>query len=239
MDTLSKNKIKLIRSLRQKKHRDQEGLFLVEGRKSVLEACSEYPELIEFICTSDENHSADYPTYLADHTLLESISGLKTATGFLGVFKKPSFNDNLQGPVLALDGVQDPGNLGTIVRTADWFGIKKIICSKDTVDVYNEKTVQATMGSIFRTNVEYVDLVDYLNSTDKPVYGALMEGSNLFETKLYQHGVYVLGNEGNGIRPETIACITDPIHIPGNGGAESLNVGIAAGIIMAELFRTA
>ena len=138
---------------------------------------------------------------------------------------------------LVLDGIQDPGNMGTIIRTADWFGITDIICSEDTVDVYNPKVVQATMGSMARVNVHYTDLMPVLSTADVPIYGALLNGDNIYDTTFGTEGLIVMGNEGNGLRPEVIKLVTKAITIPRFGGAESLNVAIATAIFCSEINR--
>lgn len=235
MESLSKNKIKLVRSLQRKKFRDEYGMFVLEGRKSVLEAIEQHSELIEFIISSEDLKPLHPEHYSLPIDELKKISGLTSGTGWLAVLKKPEIKGDDNDFIVVLDGVQDPGNLGTIIRTCDWFGINRIICSKDSVDCFNEKTVQATMGSIFRVEVEYTDLQEFLSSVDGPIYGALMEGENVFKSEHQPKGALVLGNEGNGVRPEIQKLITHPIHIPGKGKAESLNVAIAGGILLAEL----
>ena len=235
MESLSKNKIKLVRSLQRKKFRDEYGMFVLEGRKSVLEAIDQHPELIEFVISSEESKPLHPEHYSLPESELKKISGLTSGTGWLAVLKKPEIETTDSDFIVVLDGVQDPGNLGTIIRTCDWFGINRIVCSKESVDCFNEKTVQATMGSIFRVEVEYTDLKEYLTSFDGPIYGALMEGENVFESDLQTKGALVLGNEGNGVRPEIEKLITHPLHITGKGKAESLNVAIAGGILIAEL----
>lgn len=236
METLSKNKIKLIRSLQRKKYRDEFGLFIVEGKKSVLECAKEQSELIEFICCSEQGTTVHPEHYYLELSELNKLTSFKSGTNWLAVMKKPEISVKNNDFVLVLDGIQDPGNLGTIIRTSDWFGVDRIVCSIDTADCFNEKVVQATMGSIFRVSVEYTDLVTFLSKFNGPVYGALMRGDNVFESDLQNIGALILGNEGNGIRPEIIDHITQPIHIPGKGGAESLNVAVAGGILMAEIF---
>jgi TrmH family RNA methyltransferase len=138
-----------------------------------------------------------------------------------------------------LDGIQDPGNMGTIIRTADWFGIQQIICSNDTVELYNPKVIQSTMGSFTRVKVWYKNLKEIFanNDADVPVYGALLQGKSIYDIPEISEGILLMGNEGNGIRPENLSFITQPITIPKQGGAESLNVGVATGIIVAQLTR--
>ena len=145
MESLSKNKIKLVRSFQRKKSRDEYGMFVLEGRKSIMEAITDHPELIEFIVSSDDSIKLHEEHYFLPEAELKKISGLSSSSGWIAVLKKPKVDSNEQDLIVVLDGIQDPGNLGTIIRTCDWFGINRIICSKDTVDCFNEKTVQATM----------------------------------------------------------------------------------------------
>ncbi len=173
---------------------------------------------------------------------LSKISALTTPQQVLALIKIPQprvlTTQMLKGSfTLALDGVQDPGNLGTIIRTADWFGFNRLICSEDTVDVYNSKVVQATMGSLSRVHVEYTDLQKLLQDCDLPVFGALLEGKSVYQTKFNEEGIVVLGNEGNGIRPGIINQISYPVTIPRFGKAESLNVAISASIFCSEIRR--
>lgn len=140
--------------------------------------------------------------------------------------------------MIALDSVQDPGNMGTILRLADWFGVQKVICSKTTVDIYNPKVIQATMGAFLRIQVEYLDLKEFFATTDLPVYGALLEGKNVYAQPLKPHGILLMGNEGNGISDELKPFISQPLTIPKKGQTESLNVSIATSILLSEFFRT-
>lgn len=235
METLSKNKIKLVRSLQRKKYRDELDMFIIEGAKSVREAVSEYPELVEFVCTSEEMKPIHDEHYHLSGSELNKISSLKSGTNWLVVMHKPKLSVGTQEFIVVLDGIQDPGNLGTIIRTCDWFGVQKIVCSKDTADCFNEKVVQATMGSIFRVDVEYTDLSRFLKQFEGPIYGALMEGNSIFKSDVAPKGALILGNEGNGIRPEIAQMITNPVHIPGAGKAESLNVAVAGAILLGEI----
>lgn len=170
---------------------------------------------------------------------LQKISALKNPAGAIAAVYIPqwpqlSHTDLKNKFTLVLDGVQDPGNMGTIIRTADWFGIKNIICSADTVDVYNPKVVQATMGSLARVNIIYTELDDFISHMNLPVYGALLNGDNLYKTNFGTEGLIVMGNEGNGISPQIQQLITNKITIPRIGGAESLNVAIATAIFCSE-----
>ena len=173
---------------------------------------------------------------------LSRISALSTPQAILAVVQIPKQTDlNIKkwdgSFILALDGVQDPGNLGTIIRTADWFGLNTILCSKDTAEVYNPKVVQASMGSLSRVNIIYTDLGDVFSQINIPVYGALLNGKSIYETDFGQEGIILLGNEGNGISEDLIEKINYPITIPRYGKAESLNVAISASIFCSELRR--
>lgn len=175
-------------------------------------------------------------------TELEKISSLTTPQEVLSVIRIPEWPalDNkqlLKKFTLVLDGVQDPGNMGTIIRTADWFGIQHIICSQDTVDVYNPKVVQATMGSLARINVHYADLTKLLPQLNLPLLGAMLDGENIYATDLGNEGLIVMGNEGNGLRPDIQELINKRITIPRIGQAESLNVAIATALFCSEISR--
>ena len=244
---LSKSRISLLQSLQQKKFRKQHGVFMVEGYKSVNEFINSayQTEAIYYAPASGSklsNLSHNINTAEVSLTILEKISSLKTAPDVIAVVKMPDW-DSLQ-PVslknkfsLVLDGVQDPGNMGTIIRTADWLGIQDIMCSEDTVDVYNPKVVQATMGSLARVNVSYTDLSAILTNVAVPVYGALLNGTSIYNASFGVEGLIVMGNEGNGLRPEITRLIGEAITIPRIGGAESLNVAIATAIFCSEISR--
>lgn len=236
MEHLSKAQVKWVRSLQQKKHRDAEGVFVAEGAKCVEELRKAF-ELV-LLATSDN----------ATYTEIEQMSSLRTPQGVIGVFKKREFNSEIpSGLLVALDGVQDPGNLGTIIRTCDWFGIHDILCSRDTADCYNPKVVQATMGALARVRVHYVDLpkeLTLLQQSGLPLYGTLLEGENMYEPYAIpdkQRGVIIMGNEGNGISESIRKLITHPLLIPSYpinaSTSESLNVSIATAIVLAEFRR--
>lgn len=248
---ISKAKVKLYASLSKKKHRQEEGLFIVEGTKCVLDTI-EYFSLDALVATAEwfENHSdlviADGLCLKATRHQIQQISSLSTAPEVVAIYKIPSWqiNDALMEEelTLVLDGVQDPGNLGTIMRVADWFGITQIVASSDTVDVFNSKSVQASMGAISRVKVFYVDLVEFLNAkSNLPVYGTLLEGKNIYESVIENRGFVVMGNEGNGISEKVRKLISTPLLIPAYPGdkitSESLNVGVATAITIAEFRR--
>jgi TrmH family RNA methyltransferase len=241
VQSLSKNKIKWIRSLQLKKNRDELGLFIVEGEKMVQEAIENFSQQIDFLVvtkfSSIKTDDVSFEVAIATDEELKSISTLKNPNKSLVVLKLPAKRRIETDFRIALDGIQDPGNLGTILRLADWFDVKEIICSKETVDVYNPKVVQASMGAIFRIKVTYCDLEDYLKKIKVPIFGALLEGQNIYKKTVEPKGILVLGNEGNGISEKIIPLITEPITIPRFGQAESLNVSVATGILLSEFFR--
>lgn len=239
---ISKNNIKHIKALQQKKFRDEHGLFVVEGEKMVLESLQWKKEYLtdlyytkEFPLPADAAGDTRYSE--VSEKELNQLSGLQTPNKALAVFRKWKPQPAASRFYLALDGVQDPGNMGTILRLADWFGIPEIICSRDTVDCWNPKVVQATMGAIFRVQVKYESLEAYLPGLDLPVYGALLEGANVYGRQLVPEGVLVLGNEGKGISGTVQQLIDHPVSIPRFGQAESLNVSTAGAILLSEFFR--
>lgn len=238
VETLSKNKIKWIKSLHLKKYRDQEGVFIVEGEKMVNELIQFWSDQVDFICTSDSNFHFDGKIYLTDEKTIKDIGSLTTPNKYVAVVKRPELKPSKEKIIVVLDGIQDPGNFGTIIRTADWFGVDLIVCSKGTVDMLNPKVVQSSMGSLFRVPIIYDDIVSYLSNSKLPIYGALLSGRNVYEQVLVPEAILVMGNEGAGISTEIEQLIQHSIHIPQFGGAESLNVAIATGILLSE-FRKA
>ena len=243
---LTKNTIKQIASLRQQKFRKELGLFVVEGRKMVEELLHSHFETVGFYAT--EAFLADYPSFanaeIASEVQMQQMSGQDTPPGILAVVRIPEQGDiKTASPyVLALDGIANPGNMGTLIRTAEWFGISDVVCSNDCVELWNPKTVQATMGSLFRVKVWKTDLPIFLQkakSERKAVYGALLNGEELFQMPTKPEGVIVIGSESHGIRPEVLPCITHPVTIPRVGGSatESLNAAVAGGIIIAEMTK--
>ena len=242
---ISKNQLKYIRQLEQKKYRRREGLFVAEGTKVVGDLLQRYrPEAV--FATADWQAPAGITPQLVTDDELRRISFLQHPQQVLALFPLPSVN-SLPSSVnselsLALDGVQDPGNLGTIIRIADWFGISTIICSEDTVDAWNPKVVQATMGSIARVNIIYNNLPDFLDSlpADFPVYGTFLDGDNIYTQELTREGLIIMGNEGNGISDAVRAKVNRRLLIPDfhqGETADSLNVAIATAITCSEFRR--
>jgi len=237
---LSKSTIKRITKLGQKKYRNTEGLFVAEGVKVINELLNSSIELKELYCT-EEAHFVNHTGTEVTLKELKSISFLTTPQKALAVFKIPeekSSNDN--GLTVALDNLRDPGNLGTIIRLCDWFGVEELICSEGTVDCYNPKVIQATMGSVARVNIRYVDLPRYIRETQRDVYGTFMEGSNVYELNLPQEAVLVMGNEANGITQEISELLKNRLTIPRFGtvkATESLNVAMATSIFLSEFKR--
>ena len=235
---LTKNHIKLITSLKQKKFRAQHNLFVVEGIKGIQEFLNSSFELYQLFCVED---IFNVEFIEISEKELQRISLLKTPNKALALFKIPRQSEIIaDGLTIALDDVRDPGNLGTIIRLCDWFGIKNLICSKATVDCYNPKVVQATMGSLTRVSIKYVDLVSYINDYDKTVFGTFMDGDNIYEQSLPAGGLIVLGNEANGISSAIEDLVTQRIAIPRFGNlkaTESLNVATATAIVLSEFKR--
>lgn len=240
---ISKNQIKLIKSLQQKKYRKLYQLFFAEGVKVIQELLNSNYELVEIFTTQElfPNVEKSKLNFISEAEL-KSISALVTPNECLAVFIIPEkqevdFSNTLQ---IALDDIRDPGNMGTIIRLADWFGIAHIICSEETVDVYNPKVIQSTMGSIARVSVMYCDLKRYLLDVQVPIYGTLLEGKNIYAEKLIQPSIIVLGNESNGISEDVQRLITNKITIPRFGSlqqTESLNVATATAIVLSEFCR--
>ncbi len=246
---ISKAQIKFVRSLQQKKFRDETGCFVAEGDKLIndLRAAFQLELLINRENATDKE--------------IEQMSAMRAPQGSIAVFKKRTEDEGQrtedggqrtkdegqrtkdEGLYLALDNVQDPGNLGTIIRTADWFGIRHIVCSKETADCYNPKVVQATMGALARVELHYTNLPDWLKQlpSDTPIYGTLLDGKNIYQQPLTHHGVIIMGNEGNGISEAVRKYINTPLLIPSypadSATSESLNVAIATGIVLAEFRR--
>ncbi|PWS31436.1 TrmH family RNA methyltransferase [Pedobacter paludis] len=244
---LSKSQISFVKSLHQKKYRKEHGLFLVEGIKSFKEFIKSNFKIHSLFYTSEQYNllpklPANINLFEVNNAELSKISTLQTPQGLIALIRIPE-NEKINQQelknqfTLVLDGIQDPGNMGTIIRTADWFGFKNIICSEDCVEAYNPKTVQATMGSLARVNVYYEDLNLLLEHNKIPVFGALLNGQSIYETNWGKAGLIILGNEGKGISDGVIEKINQPVTIPRIGGAESLNVAVSASIFCSEIVR--
>jgi TrmH family RNA methyltransferase len=240
---VTKSQVKYIQSLGHKKFRDAEAVFVAEGPKIVEELlrvsgirCRQVYALKEWISAVDLPEDA--PVQAVSEAELERLSGLSTPNRVLALFEKPSFPppDFNKGMTVVLDGIQDPGNLGTIIRIADWFGISRVLCTGDSADAFNTKTIQSTMGSIGRVQVIYDDPAGLMRQNrELPVYAAVLGGKDLYGIQRTGEGWLVIGNESRGIRPGLLELATDRITIPGSGRAESLNAAVAAGIILSHL----
>lgn len=238
---LSKSQIKLITRLKQKKYRTVDGFFVAEGLKVINELLESSLELHHLFTTESFKSDTENETLITEAEL-KKISFLTTPNKALAVFKIPNSKAiKIQGLVLALDSVRDPGNLGTIIRLCDWFGIKELVCSKETVDCYNPKVVQATMGSITRVNISYLELHPFLAEAEIPIFGAFMDGENVYKSELPKAGIIIMGNEANGISEIIEKQVTQRIAIPRFGAlqaTESLNVATATAILLSEFRRS-
>ena len=236
---VSKNQLKLIKSLHQKKYRNEHGLFFVEGLKVVKELLKSDLKLVEVYATNKfVSHFSNHVIQEIETRELKKVSALHNPSGVLGVFEMPKQKKvELNDWIVVLDDVRDPGNLGTIIRLCDWFGIKNLVCSKETVDCFNPKVLQATMGSITRVNIVYKDLEPFLSQNKLPIYGAFMEGDSIYNEEYPKAGILILGNEANGISMLLNNLIEKKITIPqfGNKSAESLNVATATAIVLSEI----
>ena len=238
---VSKNQIKLINSLQQKKYRKLHNLFIAEGKKVIQELIDANFSLEYLFVTKENLFDSKYNFELISDNDLKKISALTTANDCLAVFKIKEVNFKVSsGLELALDNIKDPGNMGTIIRLCDWFGISKIVCTEETVDIYNPKVVQATMGSLARVEVLYTNLADYLKTTDLEIFGTFMEGKNIYKQELPARGIIVIGNEANVISTYIENLVTQKINIPRFGSlqqTESLNVATATAVILSEFKR--
>ncbi len=239
---LNKNQSKLVTSLQQKKYRMQHQLFVVEGIKVVNEFLSSSYSLEKLFCVEDSLSLFNaYNPQIITEKELSKISNLSTPNKVVGLFKIPTAPKNIEkGLILVLDTINDPGNLGTIIRLSDWFGVSHIVCSKNTVDCYNSKVVQATMGSLARLPIQYINIEKFLQETPLPIYGALMDGENVYATNLKQEAILIMGNESNGISKKIKAFIHTKITIPRYSKTtrtESLNVATATAILLSEFRR--
>ena len=242
---MTKQEIQFVRSLADKRNRDEHHLFIAEGDKLIGEIISSGLKIRNIY--SIEGHLAGKAEIITAKDM-ERISQLKTAASSLAVVEQPRHKTPATAPAgklsLALDGVQNPGNLGTIIRLADWFGIEDIFCSPDTADCFNPKVIQATMGAILRVRVHYLPLADFLSRTaaeGTPIYGTMLDGGNIYSCDLTPTGVIVMGNEGKGVSEECAKSFTHKLLIPAfppeRQGSESLNVAMATGIVCAEFRR--
>lgn len=248
---ISKNRVKLIRSLEKKKQRNELGLFLAEGNKLVADMLPAFEAELILAKSSWLASQGDLPARElldADEEDIRKASLLKNPQDVIAVFRQPDWSIETVDPagqlVLALDGVQDPGNLGTIIRIADWFGLESIVCSPDTADLFNPKVVQATMGALARVKVFYTDLTEWLSQQKEKgvsIYGTLLDGEDIYRKELTKTGILIMGNEGNGISPEIEALVNEKLFIPsfpaGRDTSESLNVATATAIVCAEFRR--
>jgi len=247
---LSKNKIKFINSLKKKKNRTSEKLFIAEGEKIVHELIRSDFKIHSIYSTEDfilKYHlKEDKKVFQITQSELKKISALQTPNQVLALVKFPEKRLNLENikeeTTLALSDINDPGNLGTIIRIADWFGIKNIICSENTADIYNPKSIKASMGSIGRVNIFYRNLYGFLKvireKTDLTIYGTTLSGKNIYKTRLNKKSIIVLGSESHGISQDIITCLSEQIYIPKfsrEATIDSLNVSVAAGIICSEI----
>ncbi|MBQ4834542.1 RNA methyltransferase [Pseudoalteromonas sp. MMG010] len=240
---ISKNQLKLIRQLGQKKYRKQYNQYLVQGEKNVLELLNS-PITCNTVFATDtfiDRYQSEYSSLnfiAADQEQLTKVSTLVSNNAAIAIVDMPSVQlPRNEGLILALDGVSDPGNLGTIIRVADWYGIKHIVASQDSADPYNPKVISATMGSFVRVQVSQVDLLEYLQNITSPIYGAFLNGESVHTTQFTQNAVLLMGSESHGIRPLCEKFVSHKITIPAYGAAESLNVAMATGIILDNFKR--
>lgn len=239
---LSKNQIKLIKSLTQKKFREQYGLFTVEGVKGIMEFLNSNIKLHHIYTTTTIFEADNSSLTSISETDLKRISQLKSPNKAVGVFEIPNAKTiDASQLIVALDAVRDPGNLGTIIRLCDWFGVKDLVCSTTTVDCYNSKVVQASMGSLTRVNVNYVDLQTFLSESKSEKFGTFLGGESIYKASLPKEGILILGNEANGISEAIEALVDRKITIPRYGNlkvTESLNVATATSICLSEFRRS-
>ena len=247
---MTKNDVKELQSLKQSKGRKERGIFAVEGNKLVEELMNSQFRVNNVFATEQwveknpvlAKRIADYEIITSKQ--MEQVSNFVTPPGIFATAMMPKYKiepkDTENQLILLLDGINDPGNLGTIIRTADWFGIKNIVISEDTCDPWQPKVIQSTMGSILRTQIVETDVVKFLKEVKTPVFGALMQGKNVYHTQIKcNQGVIIIGSESHGIRDNVMPFVSCPINIPKAEGSqtESLNASVAAGIIISEVFR--
>ena len=238
--SISKNQLKLITSLSQKKYRQKHKLFVAEGVKVVNELLNSSFELDQLFATEDFDKQNKNCQIISNEEL-RKISSLKTPNKVLGIFKIPAEKEiSNKGLILVLDDINDPGNLGTIIRLCDWFGITTLVCSNETVDCYNQKVVQSSMGSLTRLAIKYLNLKEYLSNTELPTFIADMDGENVYKKELPKEAVLIMGNEANGVSDEIKSLIKHKISIPRFGNlqeTDSLNVATATAILLSEFRR--
>ncbi len=239
---IGKSQIKRVASLHQKKYRREFGQFIAEGPKVIAELLSSHFALSELYVVRDSGiEFPDYNLLEISDADLKKMSALSTPAGCLAVFDIPQTPLIVySGLIVALDDIRDPGNLGTIIRLCDWFGVSQLICSEETVDVFNPKVVQSTMGSLARVDVIYTDLQKYISNSTLPVYGTFMDGLNIYDGHLPREAVIVMGNESNGVSTKISEMIQNQISIPRFGNlqkTESLNVATAAAVVLSEFRR--
>lgn len=246
---LTKNDIKFIASLKHGKYRKANSLFVAEGNKVVAELLDTDFKCENILITNTwaekyKNIQSFLPFYeVITQKEMNQVSSMSTPPGILAVSRIPDIKftakDAEDEIIILLDGINDPGNLGTIIRTAEWFGIRKLVCSEDSAEIWQPKTIQSAMGSVFRIEVMASNLQDFLKNNKMPVYGASMSGENIFNKKIENKGIIIIGSESHGISKELMSMVSVSVHIPRQKGSrtESLNASVAAGIIMAEIMK--
>ncbi len=238
---LSKNQVRFINSLKRKKIRKSEGLFLAEGKKLVLDLLNSDFQVDRIFCDADFDCDHTDRIQRVSERELRAVSSLTSPNSVLAIFKIPETKPILRkGLALALDDINDPGNLGTIIRLCDWFDIPQILCSLNTVDCYNPKVVQSSMGSLARVQINYLDLALQLKEDGRTIYGTFMQGQSLYQTSFEEDSILVMGNEANGISDEIRTLVSQEISIPQFGSqpkTESLNVAMATAIFLSEMRR--
>jgi len=240
---MSKKELQLIRSLKNKKERNEHGLFVVEGVKAVKELLASHIK-VHSVYAVKKFEGIESPAVLVTDGEFAKISSMKSPQGILACARKPSYTLTIaelrNELTLALCGIRDPGNMGSIVRTADWFGIKNIICSEDTCDIYNPKAIAAAMGSAFKVKTHYINLENFLSQAQTakiPIYASVIDGGNIYHSKLSEYGIILIGNESRGVPGGNSGAADIKISIPRFGSAESLNAALACAVLCAEFRR--
>ncbi|MBG16656.1 MAG: RNA methyltransferase [Crocinitomicaceae bacterium] len=235
----TRSDLKIYSSLNRKSKREQYGLFIAEGIKACKELIdSEIP--IKALLSTEENNHIFKNSILISGKDAQRISNQKNHSGVIAIGELPKKNNPKVDPkkdVIVLENINDPGNLGTILRTLDWFGFSQVVCSKNSVDSFNPKTIMASMGSVFRLQPIYTDISTFVKQTDSEIYGAFMEGKSIYDIKFNQPSTIIFGNESNGISSDLQSIVNTKIAIPGKGTAESLNLSNSCSIVVSELFR--